>query len=117
MLKWRPGACAYCLGKGKINPSMQSNVPVETTYLTIDMNEEERKRLLNNDSQAKLRGELIEKKAEGFIKQVAFLFNEKQMTPNEIKKFYLIAEDKISIEDEEELLDYITRICKHKAKS
>jgi len=52
-LKWVPGPCAYCSGKGKVNSDLQSKIDVDTTYLTIDLSPEERKRLMTNDEEAR----------------------------------------------------------------
>lgn len=42
-LKWLPGKCAYCNGTGKVSSEMLSKLSADTTYLTTDISEEERK--------------------------------------------------------------------------
>lgn len=113
-LKWGPGECAYCNGKGKINPKIQNKIPVDTTYLTTDLSKQERKKLINNDKQALIKGLVSEKKADDLIKQVEFLHFEGKLNPDKIVELFLIPQNAISSTEKQELLDYILRIIEHK---
>ncbi|WP_042278775.1 hypothetical protein [Nonlabens tegetincola] len=113
-LKWRPGKCAYCNGKGKINESFENKVAVDTTYLTSDLNKDERNRIISGNEQALLRGILFEKKTDDFINQVEFLKSRGNLSAKEITEFYLIPENEISRDEKEELEDYIKRIIEFK---
>ncbi|MEW7278999.1 hypothetical protein ABW636_10430 [Aquimarina sp. 2201CG1-2-11] len=116
-LKWRPGKCAYCNGKGKVSKSFENKVAVDTTYLTSDLNNDERNKILKGDKQALSRGILSEKRADDFIEQVKFLNLKGNLTVKEIIEFYLIPENKISAEEKEELMDYIKLIIEFDNKN
>jgi len=45
-LRWGPGTCAYCNGKGKVAPDMVDKVAVDASYLTIDLSKAERQRVM-----------------------------------------------------------------------
>jgi len=46
--KWGTGTCAYCQGSGSVDKAMLSKVPVDATYLTTSLTEEERDAIVNN---------------------------------------------------------------------
>lgn len=109
-LKWRPGSCAYCNGKGKINTTFENKVSLDNTYLTTDLTETEKMKIINGDEQVILRGIHFEEKADAFINKVKFLNINTSLTAEKITEFYLIPEKETSIDHKEELLDYIKRI-------
>jgi hypothetical protein len=45
LLKWVPAPCAYCFGTGRVTKEMLSKVPVDYTYLTIDLPESEMEKI------------------------------------------------------------------------
>ncbi len=109
-LKWKPGECAYCNGKGKINENFENKVAVDTTYLTSDLNKDERNRIINGNKEAISRGILFEKKADDFINQVKFLKSKGNLTAKEITEFYMIPENEMTNKEKEELEDYVKQI-------
>ena len=46
--KWRPGACAYCSGSGKVDNELLSRVPADARYLTTNLPESVRDAIINN---------------------------------------------------------------------
>lgn len=116
-LKWRPGKCAYCNGKGKVAENFENKVSVETTYFTSDLNKDEQNRIIKGDEQTLLRGILFEKRADDFINQVIFLKSKGNLSMKEITEFYLIPENEMSDNEKEELKDYIKRIIEFNNKN
>lgn len=114
-LRWRPGSCAYCNGKGKVNSNMESKVDIDNTYLTTDLDNEERKLILNNDTKALERANHLDIQIDDFIKQVEYLHFNGNMDSKKITEFYLLPKIEIgaSEPEKEELEDYIKRIIKH----
>jgi hypothetical protein len=44
--------CAYCSGTGKVHRGIESNVPVDASYLVVNLEEAERKRILEGHPDA-----------------------------------------------------------------
>lgn len=117
-LKWIPGTCAYCSGIGKIDQRVENNVPVDASYLVINLTEEERKEIINGHPDAIERGKQHEDRIEDFINQIAYLHFETHLTPMQIATFFLIGkEDLDSYEsDKLEFVDYVERVINKKSK-
>lgn len=113
-LKWLPGKCAYCNGKGKVNSKLLSKVSVDCTYLTINRSKEEQKRIINNDYDIMQKARLYENQIDDFIKQVEFLHFEANLTPNTIADFYFLAELDVTSSVKKDMIEYIEKIIKHK---
>lgn len=115
-LKWLPGQCAYCNATGKVTSEMLSKISVDNMYLTTDITQDERQKLINNDSDALERAAYYEMEVNGFIRQVEFLYFTANLNMDMIVEFYLIAktEPEISPSEKEEFIDYIERIIEHK---
>lgn len=115
-LKWNPGKCAYCNGKGKVNSGVESNVPVDASYLVINLEEEERKRIINGHPDAIERGKQYEDRVNNFIDQITYLHFEGNLTPLQITTFFLIGQNDSDEYDKEarELIDYVERVIKKK---
>lgn len=111
-LKWDPGKCGYCDGRGKVTSKMIENVPVNMTYLTADLPKEERKRLFKNDLQSHYRAEMFDQHLEDMIKQIKYLHNICDLDLEKIHRFYLL--NSISSEsidtDSEKMKAYIHRV-------
>ena len=118
-LKWLPSSCAYCAGKGKVKSDMESKIAVDTTYLTTNLNDEERKLLLNNDPESLKRAHHLDIQMDDFIKQVEYLHFNGKMDSQKITEFYLLPNIEIgtSEAEKEELEEYIQRIIKHKKEN
>lgn len=115
-LLWSPAACAYCEGTGKVQSNMESKVSVDTTYLSIELSAQERRKLINNDADALYRAELCDAQANGFIKEVNYLYHECKLDVNKILGLFLLhlSEAEIRDEKEEELRDSIQSIIRQK---
>ncbi|MEP1488718.1 MAG: hypothetical protein ABJK28_09850 [Algibacter sp.] len=118
-LKWIPGSCAYCNGKGEINSDLQSKIAVNTTYLTTDLSLEERKKLIANDEEAKQRALYYETQTDNFISEVEYLHFTGNIDSNIIANFYVLHQNQseIDLKDRNELIDYIERIIELKNKN
>ena len=113
-LKWIPGPCAYCNGKGKVDIGLQSKIAVDATYLTTDLSPEERKKFITNDEGARQRAVDHETQTDDFIEQVEFLYFTGNMESSKIAEFYLLHQNETDSEDKNELVDYINRIIELK---
>lgn len=114
-LKWLPGKCAYCNGSGKIDPSLLSKVAANNSYLSLDLDEEERQRLIDGDHDALERSDFYESEIDGFIKQVTYLHFEGQLDVDQIVAFYLInATEDAAVNEKSDLYNYINKIIEHK---
>src|SRR5688572_19943182 len=89
-LRWIPGACAYCNGVGKVDPDIENNVPVDTSFLVINLPEEERKKIINGHPDALERGKQYDDRVEVFINQISYLHFDTGLKPLQIVKFFLI---------------------------
>lgn len=118
-LKWIPGKCAYCNGTGKVDSGIESNVPVDASYLVINLHEEERKRIINGNPDAIERGKQYEDAVDNFIEQITYLHFEGGLTPLQIAKFFLIGnnDSNESKREEEDLIDYIEEVIEKKDKN
>lgn len=111
-LKWIPGECAYCNGTGKVESNIENNVPVEASYLVINLEEAERKRIIYGHPDAIERGKRYEDAVDNFIEQISYLHFEAGLTSLQIATFFLIGKndsDK-SDKEQEELIDYIEKV-------
>ena len=118
-LKWAPGKCAYCNGVGEVANGIESNVPVDASYLVLNLEEEERKRIINGNPDAIERGKQDEDAIDNFIDQIAYLHFECGLTPSQIAKFFLIGIDDPDtyVKEERELIDYVERVIEKRSKN
>lgn len=49
VLRWLPGACAYCNGQGKVRQELTQSVAANDAFLTVNLTEEQRERFLLGD--------------------------------------------------------------------
>lgn len=119
-LRWAPGSCAYCNGRGKIIAGAQSTVAVDEAYLTIDLSKKERRKFLKKDSRAIERARLYNEKFDGFIKEIIHLHLVRKPDAHQIAGFYLMPEpdpmrqDESYIKEKKELVDYIKKVIELK---
>lgn len=113
-LKWKPGTCAYCNGVGKVGPDMVANVPVDELYLTTNLSDRERLRLINREPEAIMRAISYEQSLENFIEEVRDLHFSENLNAEEIALYYLQPElhmeYDIFIIRKHELASYINEI-------
>ncbi len=112
-LKWAPGKCAYCEGKGAVNSKLAENVSPDDTYLTIDKTQIERDRYKANDEAAMRRAEIQEAHHNYLIKQIVFLYFEADLGPDKIAEFFMIDEAS-DPKRKEDLVDYILKVVEFK---
>jgi hypothetical protein len=113
-LKWIPATCAYCNGTEKVDTRVL--VPVDASYLVVNLPVHERKRILNGDPDALERAKLRHDKIDGFINQISYLHFETGLTPLQIAKFFLLGNEDFSSykSEESEFVDYVERVIKKK---
>ncbi len=122
-LKWRPGKCAYCDGIGKVDYDMEFKVPVDETYLSIDIPIEERQKVINNEVEARKRAETYDMQMDEFIEQIRYLYFTGKLEVDKITEFYMLPKVKFIMEEGEylnekaELVDYINRVIENKKQS
>ncbi|WP_343696857.1 hypothetical protein [Flavobacterium sp.] len=116
LLKWVPAPCAYCNGSGKTTKEMLEKVPVDITYLTIDLPESEIEKIKNGDPEILEKGKQKEIFLENLIKYVQDHYLDKNMAAEDIADLYLRTENEnaeFSIE-RQNLILYIQRIIELK---
>lgn len=111
-LTWLTGPCAYCNGKGKVSGKMPSQVSPDNMYLTLELSQAERKRLINKDEGALRRAKVFEADMLNFIKEIEFLHFRGHMDAPTIAEFCAISEfeEEAFPEEKQELLDYIKKV-------
>ena len=111
-LRWIPGKCAYCNGLGKVTKKMVARVSVDSAYLTNNLPEQERKRVINSDQGALQRAKLLDAQMNDFIRQVEHLHFNGNMDAGKIAEFYLIPriQSEVSADERTEFIEYIERI-------
>jgi hypothetical protein len=92
-LKWIPGTCAYCNGRGKVDDKIESNVPVDASYLVINLSEADRKKIINGDPDALEWGNQFDEQFDSFINQIVHLHFEKGLDSSQIAKFFMKAKE------------------------
>ena len=102
-LYWLPGSCAYCNGKGKVSRKMVQNVAPDYVYLTHDLSDEERKRIISRDRNTLARGEQFQNQTEHQIKEIKFLYFEAKLDIETIINFYFL-----NVQDEAAKADFKT---------
>lgn len=119
-LFWEPGPCAFCNEIGLVDAETKSNVPADQSYLTIDLPLEEREKLLNGDPEAIERGKFFEEEQENFIKQILYLYQTGNLTPEQITEFFLLRDEHVFMqagiytEQEQILLDFVRKAIKQR---
>ena len=102
-LYWLPGSCAYCNGKGKVSRKMVQNVAPDYVYLTHDLSDDERKRIVSRDRNALARGEQFQNQTEHQITEIKFLYFVAKLDIETIINFYFL-----NIQDETAKADFRT---------
>lgn len=115
-LYWVPGKCAYCNGDRKVPSKRILMVSADTEYLTTDLLESERKRLLNGDTGALQRAEEHEAEVNKIIEQIEHLFYIENQEVDQIADYLLrkygISEN--SSTQRQEIMEYIEKVIKSK---
>lgn len=116
ILKWAPGPCAYCLGTGKVTQEMISKVPVDYTYLTIDLPESEMDKIKEGDEETLEKGRIHELFLDNLIKYVENHYLTNNMDAQGIANLYLTTEDETALFslERENLVQYIEKIIELK---
>ncbi len=115
-LKWVPAPCAYCNASGTTTPEMLANVPVDTSYLTIDLPESEIEKIKNADPETLEKGRLKELFLDNLIEYVEHHYQTQNMNAEGIAELYIKNEDETALfaVDKEDLKEYIEKIIKLK---
>jgi hypothetical protein len=116
ILKWTPAPCAYCLGTGKVTKEILSKVPVDYTYLTIDLPEAEMDKIKEGDEETLEKGRIHELFLDELIKYVENHHVNNKMDAESIANLYLSTEDENALFslERENLKLYIEKIIELK---
>jgi hypothetical protein len=111
--------CAYCNGTGKVDCGIESNVPVDASYLVANVDEAERKRILEGHPDAIERGKQYEDAVNSFINQIAYLYFEGGLTALQISKFFLIGKDDLDNyeKEQQDMIDYVEHVIEMRSKN
>ncbi|WP_316634324.1 hypothetical protein [uncultured Flavobacterium sp.] len=96
-LKWVPAPCAYCLGSGRVSKEMLSKVPVDYTYLTIDLPESEMEKIKEGHEETLEKGRLRELFLDDLIKYADHHYTNNKMDAVSIADLYLSTEDESAL--------------------
>ncbi|MCP2028731.1 hypothetical protein L1276_003902 [Flavobacterium sp. HSC-32F16] len=115
-LKWVPAPCAYCNASGKTTPEMLLKVPVDTTYLTIDLPESEIEKIKNADAETLEKGRIKELFFDNLIKYAEHHYLTQNMNAENIADLYLKTEDETALFslERENLIQYIEKVIELK---
>lgn len=97
VLKWTPAPCAYCLGSGKVNKEMLLKVPVDYTYLTIDLPESEMDRIKEGHEETLEKGRIHELFLDNLIKYAEDHYLNHTMDAESIADLYLRTENETAL--------------------
>jgi hypothetical protein len=116
VLKWAPGPCAYCLGSGKVDKEMLSKVPVDYTYLTIDLPESEMEKIKEGHAETLEKGRIHEFFLDNLIKYAEHHYISEKMNAESIADLYLRTEDETALFslERKNLVQYIEKIIELK---
>jgi len=116
VLKWTPAPCAYCLGSGKVATEMLSKVPVDYTYLTIDLPESEMDKIKEGDEETLEKGRIHELFLDDLIKYIEQQYLNNKMDAESIADLYLSTKDETALFslERKNLIQYIEKIIQLK---
>ncbi|OMP76750.1 hypothetical protein [[Flexibacter] sp. ATCC 35208] len=116
-LKWRPGKCAYCNGKGKVEPALITKVAADEAYLTVDESKRERDLFMEGDPAAVRRGELYKENVDRWIHQIKEMYFEECMSVEEIVAAILQGRPGVGDKEVKELLVYVQKVIDSATKN
>ena len=117
-LIWAPGICAYCNGAGKIDPKIELNIPVDASYLVMDLPESERKKIQHGNPEAIMSAMELHDQIEAIVNRIYALHVDRGLTPEQIANL-LLAHDGTSpaLETEwNEMIAYIKKVIELRAR-
>jgi len=111
-LKWLPGECAYCNGKGKVPSDFPNKISPDNVYLTSDLTLEERKKVVSSDAEIIKILQVRNNQADDFIRQVLYLYFIGNLEIDKIIEFYSIPRynEEINLEQKKEITESIRKI-------
>ena len=115
-LRWNPGKCAYCNGAGKVEPELISKVAVSEPYLTNNLPNAERNRVINRDKAAVERAKLRKVNSDLVIQQIKELYFVKNLDVEQIAEFYLQSTPEWDIQQKNAMVEYISRVIAYSTK-
>lgn len=116
LLKWVPAPCAYCFGSGRVTPEMLSKVPVDYTYLTIDLPESEMEKIKERNPETLERGRQRDVFLDDLIKYAENHYLYDKMDAQNIADLYLSTEDEAALFSLERnnLIQFIEKVIEMK---
>lgn len=97
VLKWTPAPCAYCYGSGKVTKDMLLKVPVDYTYLTIDLPESEMDKIKEGHEETLEKGRIHELFLDNLIKYAQHHYLNNDMNAENIADLYLRTENETAL--------------------
>ncbi|WP_428229968.1 hypothetical protein [Flavobacterium sp.] len=116
LLKWTPAPCAYCLGTGRVSKEMLSKVPVDYTYLTIDLPESEMDKIKQGDEATLEKGRMWEVFLDDLIEYAEHHSSNNKMDAESIADLYLSTEEENALFslERKNLIQYIEKVIELK---
>jgi hypothetical protein len=97
LLKWVPAPCAYCYGSGKVTKEMLSKVPVDYTYLTIDLPESEMEKIKDGHEETLEKGRNRDIFLDHLIQYAEHHYINHKMDAASIADLYLSTEEETAL--------------------
>lgn len=83
-LKWVPGNCAYCQRTGKVEKDVIQKINIDEAYLTINISNQERIRLLNGNTTAKENAKNHNREIEKHCSEIVKLHEQENLSIDQI---------------------------------
>ena len=106
---WTPGECAYCGGTGRVDPKTISKVAVNENYLTNELPESERKKVVKGNRRALERAALFNDE-ESTVANIRELYFNQGYSIDQIADLYVDSMPEWDDEDRNEWLAYISNV-------
>lgn len=97
LLKWVPAPCAYCYGSGRVTKEMLSKVPVDYTYLTIDLPESEMEKIKEGHEETLEKGRNRDLFLDNLIQYAEHHYVNHKMDAVSIADLYLSTEEETAL--------------------
>lgn len=112
LLKWQPGKCAYCDGRGKVTSETINKISPDNTYLTIHLTTLEKNKLKNGDIETIEKAELYDKFLTNLINYIEYKFLVEHLDVERIADSYLSTkhESEIFSIKRKDLMNYIKKV-------
>ncbi|MBL0358324.1 MAG: hypothetical protein IPP72_16290 [Chitinophagaceae bacterium] len=111
-LKWNPGSCAFCSGTGKVPKDRIKKVPVDTSYLSIELTARELRKLFRGDTEALNRAKQHDDQMDEIIVEIQNFHSKNNWNLDQICTHYFLKHSESFSSDfhKNEFSDFVRRV-------